>query len=95
MKNRARQIRLFRPTQLNAGWYAHHFPSPPQATVEMGGHTMFLGHDDGRVTSPPAVSEFLHQQVDFRIGNWTAGGSLLGFTGRPIKGLLDRQRRQH
>ena len=59
MKNRARQIRLFRPTQLNAGWYAHHFPSPPQATVEMGGHTMFLGHDDGRVTSPPAVSEFL------------------------------------
>jgi hypothetical protein len=37
-----RRIDLFRPTQLDAGWYAHHFPSPPQAAKELGGHTMYL-----------------------------------------------------
>ncbi len=94
-KNRSREIKLFRPTQLDAGWYAHHFPSPPQAAVEKGGHTMFLELDDGFRLGPPPVSEFLHEQVDFTIGNWNAGGSLVGYAGRPSKGLSDRQRRGH
>ena len=56
---------------------------------------MFLGQGDGLEASPPPVSEFLHEPVDFRIQEWLAGGSLAGFTGRPVNGALDRQRRQH
>ena len=55
---------------------------------------MFLG-GDGIEASPPPVSEFLHEQVDFRMQEWLDGGSLVGFTGYPVKGALDRQRRQH
>ena len=95
LRNRKREVNLFRPTQLEAGWYAHHFPSPPQADVAKGGHTMFLGQGDGLEAGPPPVSEFLHAQIDFSIQDWLAGGSLVGFTGRPVKGALDRQRRQH
>jgi hypothetical protein len=41
------------------------------------------------------VSEFLHEQVDFGIQDWASGGRLVGFTGRPVKGTLEQQRRQH
>jgi hypothetical protein len=95
VSNRTRAVRLFRPTQLDAGWYAHHFPSPPQAELAKGGHTMFLSRDGAAEMVPPPVSEFLHEQIDFGIREWLAGGRLVGFTGAPIKGTLDRQRHQH
>jgi hypothetical protein len=95
LKNALREITTYRPTQLDAGWYAHHFPSPPQAPLEKGGHTMFLNADDGREVAPPPVSEYVHEQVDFDIEDWTAGGSLVDFTGGPTKGALDRQRGRH
>lgn len=49
---------LIRPTQLDAGWNARHFPSPPQA---LHGHPMDL-----RTVPPPTVllPEFIHQQID-------------------------------
>ena len=95
VRNRDREVRLFRPTQLDAGWYAHHFPSPPQADIAKGGHTMFLSQNHTSEVSGPPVSEFLHEQIDFGIGDWIAGGSLFGFTGLPSQGALDDQRRQH
>ncbi len=88
-------VKLVRPTQLDAGWYAHHFPSPPQVAPAKGGHTMFLDLCDGRQAFPPPVSEYIHEQVDFRIGDWVSGGKLLGFSVQSISGALDKQRRQH
>ena len=41
-----REASLFRPTQLEAGWYARHFPSPPQTELDQGGICMFL-HPQG------------------------------------------------
>ena len=92
-----REIRLFRPTQLDAGWYAHHFPSPPQAVLSSGGHTMFLREFDhgGKEEINRLVSEFLHAQVDFTIGDWHRGGSLVAFTHQSVTGVLEEQRKAH
>jgi hypothetical protein len=93
-ENKRRKVQCFRPSQLDAGWYAHHFPSPPQAAVPVGGHTMFLDQLDERETEA-LVSEFLHAQIDFTIANWRAGGRLVGYTGRPVGGRLEEERREH
>ena len=90
-----RKVQLFRPTQLDAGWYVHHFPSPPQAELRKGGHTMYLGQHSGSVISPPPVSEFVHEQVDFDVKDWIAGGRLAGFTREPVRGFLEQQRMDH
>ncbi|MEA2337645.1 MAG: hypothetical protein QOE82_1652, partial [Thermoanaerobaculia bacterium] len=51
---------LVRPTQLDAGWNALHFPSPPTTPLTSGGHPMDLG--DG--TCHASIrSEFIHQQI--------------------------------
>lgn len=95
--NRKRTIKLFRPTQLDAGWYAHHFPSPPQAALVSGGHTMFLG-ETGHAGEDPVnhlVSEFLHAQTDFTIGDWRRGGRLVAFTHQAVTGTLEEQRKVH
>jgi hypothetical protein len=92
-----REIRLFRPTQLDAGWYAHHFPSPPQAVLSSGGHTMFLCESDrdGKEKISRLVSEFLHAQIDFTIDDWRRGGKLVGFTNKAVTGVLEEQRKAH
>jgi hypothetical protein len=59
---------LARPTQLDAGWYAYHFPSPPQADVSVGGHPVDLV-DPG---ASPLLPEFIHEQVPHRIEHWDA-----------------------
>lgn len=95
--NRKRAIKLFRPTQLDAGWYAHHFPSPPQAVLSSGGHTMFLResvHGDNEEVNG-LVSEFLHEQIDFTIGDWRRGGRLVAFTHQAVTGVLEEQRKVH
>ena len=59
---------LVRPTQLDAGWFPHHFPSPPQAPVETGGHPMDLGAPTG---DPRLLSEFIHQQIEHPVKHLT------------------------
>jgi len=73
---------VFRPTLLDAGWYAHHFPSPPQAETNLGGITMDLRND----VSPPGalVSEYIHRQIDFTFRHWKNAGSLVDFTDGPV-----------
>ena len=96
VKNEQREIKLYRPTQLDAGWYAHHFPSPPQSPLTGGGLTMFLQQpDQGRGDTRPLVSEFLHTEIDFSIHDWHAAGGLLGCTRGPVSGDLEEQRRGH
>ncbi|MSQ48185.1 MAG: hypothetical protein EXR78_07325 [Deltaproteobacteria bacterium] len=69
---------LVRPTQLDAGWSPHHFPSPPQAWC---GHPMDL-----HISSPVTVllPEYIHSQIPYSheyLWDWnrieeTASGSL-------------------
>jgi len=91
----ARVERIYRPTQLDAGWYARHFPSPPHAPTAVGGHTMFLHPSTGAVAAHDVlVSEYIHAQVDFRMMDWRAAGRLVGFA--PLSGgVLDDQRAAH
>ena len=81
-------VGMYRPTQLDAGWYAYHFPSPPQAELEKGGFTMDL-RDAPPDPRQGLVSEYLHRQIDFEIGDWTRAGSLVGFVS-PDVGLRMR-----
>jgi len=54
---------LARPTQLEAGWFAYHFPSPPCAIPEDGGYTLNL--IASRLSVPSVlVNEFIHEQID-------------------------------
>ena len=70
-----RTIRLFRPTQLDIGWYAHHFPSPPTTVLDQGGHAMYLlsGTSSGAIAPavPGAfVREYLHEAIDYEPEDW-------------------------
>ncbi|MFM9959867.1 MAG: hypothetical protein ACKV2Q_01425 [Planctomycetaceae bacterium] len=79
---------LCRPTQLDAGWYAYHFPSPPQTPLEVGGHAMDLR------TSPSAASllpEFIHSQIDHELRHKIN----IGRTTRVNAGALADQRQYH
>jgi hypothetical protein len=81
-----------RPTQLDAGSYPYHFPSPPQASIEWGGHPMDLQ------ISPPAaflLPEFIHEQIDHRIEHWDEAGQFCIATTRPMVESLDKQRCTH
>lgn len=65
--------RLCRPTILDVGWGAYHFPSPPKLPRVSGGVVM-----DVRPDPPQAVQlpEYIHAQIPFRISYWIAGGRL-------------------
>jgi hypothetical protein len=70
---------LYRPTQLEGGYYAFHFPSPPLATLANGGHPMDLAG------SPPQsvlLPEYIHEQIILKIDYWKSAGSLIGYTER-------------
>lgn len=91
-KGGRRGVGIYRPTQYDAGWYAHHFPSPPQAFG--GGHTMFLCQQDEE-DDYSLVTEYIHPQIDFKIDHWRAGGRLTGLVRGPVGGDLDFQRNRH
>ena len=59
---------LVRPTVLDAGWYAIHFPSPPQAHNTAGGHPVNLVSKP----NPPLLCEFIHVQIKFTVQHWEA-----------------------
>lgn len=85
---------LVRPTMLDGGWYAWHFPSPPPnlAPEERGGYC-----EDLRTSPFPArlTREFIHQQAKHSIRHFTTAGCLRGRTALPIGGLLPDQRHNH
>ena len=86
---------LVRPTQLEAGFDAFHFPSPPSAPPTAGGYTMDWSAMPG-YREP--LREFLHQRKPDRdnAADWILGGRLSGPTtpgGAPLK--LNETRRRH
>jgi hypothetical protein len=79
---------LVRPTQLEAGWYGFHFPSPPAGSAEAGGHAMSLRERDGNLRLP-LLPEFLHARVRFGLSHWKAAGRMCDVTTRVV-GPMDR-----
>ena len=83
---------LVRPTQLDVGWQEYHFPSPPDAPLEVGGHPMDLR---ALRRAKPLRREFIHKQIDHPLRHWTDTGGELGRTIVPNTEGLDRQRIAH
>lgn len=83
---------LVRPTTLEAGLNAFHFPSPPQAPLHAGGHPVDL-----QLTPRPdsLLPEFIHQQIPHSFQHWKDSGFLLGRTDLPRTGALVRRRHNH
>ena len=82
-----RASRLFCPTQLEAGWYGRHFPTPPECRCHHGGRVV-----EGRpsVFSDPsrfALQEYIHEAIPLYLSDWLAAG----FPVRPTTGLVGRE----
>jgi hypothetical protein len=92
--SRAEAGRLVRPTILDAGFNQYHFPSPPQAPLERGGHPMDL-----QLNPLPTdlLPEFIHQQIPHTVEHWVAAGRLLGRIPEwyPRRGWLKKWRGNH
>ena len=83
---------IARPTQLDGGWYCYHFPSPPHATIDVGGHPMDLR------TTPQAtdvIPEYIHKQIRHTMDHWTGIGSKYGRTNPAALTTLLTQRTSH
>ncbi len=68
---------IFRPTQLDGGFYAYHFPSPAAASIGLGGHPMDLS---GPAPTESLLPEYIHEQIEPDIRYWVNAGRLLGCT---------------
>ena len=79
-----------RPSQLDAGWYAHHFPSPPSVHLGLGGHPMDLSCSSGIL-----FPEFIHEEIDYTIEYWDRTGQSVGKTSSPSPRNLGDQRSHH
>ena len=64
---------LYRPSQLDGGYYPQHFPTPRVAAMADGGRTMDL---DASVTKP--LNEYIHKQINLDIQYWIQGGRRIG-----------------
>lgn len=83
---------LARPTQLDAGRYIYHFPSPPQALLEIGGYAMDLR------TTPRAstlIPEFIHNQINHSLKHWVEAGRKCELANPQVLGSLIDQRMAH
>lgn len=83
---------IARPSQLDAGWYSYHFPSPPQAPLASGGHPMDLRAPADRVGLLP---EFIHKQISHSIEHFRRAGSRMGRTTSVNNNALNIQREYH
>lgn len=83
---------IARPTQLDAGWYAYHFPSPPQAPLGVGGHPMDL-----RISRKLRclLPEYIHKQISHPLEHWKDVGSRIGRATAPNLEALAEQRKVH
>lgn len=77
-----------RPTQLDAGWFPYHFPSPSQAPPAGGGHPMDLRLTPRATTLLP---EYVHRQID-HLSSHVEG---IGRTAGAVTGRLGNQRQAH
>jgi len=87
---------LHRPTQLEAGGYAFHFPSPKCARPPLrGGHPMNLANARPPGRASKLISEFVHAEIGFDLEHWVAAGELLASTTSATPGVLMDHRRIH
>lgn len=66
---------LYRPTQLDGGFYPQHFPPPRDVSSAMGGFTMDWGTADDTL-----LPEFIHKQIKLEYEYWENAGCLIGKT---------------
>lgn len=70
---------LYRPTQLDGGFYPQHFPPPPDITSATGGFTMDWGTTDEKL-----LPEFIHKQIKLEYEYWENAGHLIGKTSQML-----------
>lgn len=89
--------RVYRPTQLEAGAFPWHFPSPETKLPPVrGGHPMNLTNGGAAVQASGSLpSEFVHAEIRFAPEYWAAAGFLLRPTTAPTSGFLMGHRRMH
>lgn len=91
LKYKAREAgTVVRPTQLDAGWYAYHYPSPPKVQNFLGGHPMDLS-----ASSTDLISEYIHMQIDHTIDQWFNTGKACKRTTLVNNASLSSQRKAH
>lgn len=83
---------ISRPTQLDGGWYCYHFPSPPQAALNTGGHPMDLRTAP---SSTVVLPEYIHKQVRHTMDHWMILGNKYGRTNSALTSTLHNQRTTH
>jgi hypothetical protein len=81
-----------RPTILDAGGYAYHFPSPPGINAGLGGFMMDLCIDPA---CDHVRGEFVHETIDFKLEYWVAAGNRYAETTRTGRDGIGRQRTTH
>jgi hypothetical protein len=86
-------LQIFRPTQLEAGAFAYHFPSPDCIPPDTGGLCMHLG--DSVSQSGILVPEFIHNECDFKLDHWRDGGERLGRASATLSRSVMRFRARH
>jgi len=84
---------LYRPTQLEAGNFSLHFPSPPCALLEVGGIAMQVGPAAPSIWQ--VLSEFIHTEIPFERAYWEATGIMLAQTTVHPYESLSTYRRRH
>ena len=64
-------LRLVRPTQLEAGHFGRHFPTPPDCGMCEGGRVV-----EGRnsIILPRTLPEYLHGPIEFSLDDWLGSG---------------------
>jgi hypothetical protein len=68
---------LYRPSQLDGGYFPQHFPSPRETVMAAGGLTMDLGDSQDQLL----VNEYIHEQIELDINYWISAGRVIGKTG--------------
>ena len=82
---------LCRPTQIDGGFYAYHFASPPQTPLSQGGHPMNL-----KATTPTLnlLPEYIHKQISYKPEHWIDADRLIDRTSSSPENLR-RLRQSH
>jgi len=82
---------IARPTQLEAGFWPYHYPSPNCAEAFRGGHPIDLGR-----AKRALLPEFVHKEIPHNLKHFECGGSRCGPTTRVTnESLLEEQRCTH
>ena len=82
-----------RPTQVSAGYYAYHFPSPPPVPLSLGGHPADLDPVAGAGFG--LVPEYIHEEIELNLDHFRAAGSRCAKMEDPTALDLSRQRLGH